>query len=95
MLYKLNNHSILELEETLKILPNEKTTTQNDKVTLPNVRGNDRARIRLFKTPNLAFQKLPVQIASKISGILVFHVMADCVASSFCLFYFIRQLILI
>ena len=85
MLYKLKNHSILELEETLKILTNEKTTTQNDKVTCLTLEEMT-ARIRFFKTPNLAFQKLPVQIASKISGIFVFHVMTNSVAPSFCLF---------
>lgn len=46
MLYKLKNHSVLELEEILKILANEKTTILNDEVT--RLMLHDRARIWRF-----------------------------------------------
>lgn len=83
MLYKLKNHSILELEEILKILTNEKTTILNDKGTCRML--HDRARIWSFKKNFQIWssRNFLYKIVSKIFGILVFPVMTNYVNSYF------------
>lgn len=83
MLYKLKNHSILELEEILKILTNEKTTILNDKGTCRMLHNRARIwslkkKIQIWSSRNFLYK-----IVSKISGILVFLVMTNCVILSY------------